>query len=216
VSEFLKGRLAELFDIRPERVAVVGNGVEEAYYKIGAGPPPPPGPPYVLVVGGLTQRKGGTATLRLARALRDQGRGVEVRVAGQSEPDLAAAARDHPNVKQLGYRGVDTGLPELMRGAAALVFLSRYETFGIPAAEAMAAGTPAVVSGYAGLPEVVGAGGLVVDSDQPTDVADLVLRLIEDGPFRAAVIDRGRRRSLDHTWANCAARVCAALTRAGG
>jgi glycosyltransferase involved in cell wall biosynthesis len=136
-------------------------------------------------------------------------------VAGASEPEFVAAAGAHPNVKHLGYRGIDTGLPELLRGAAALLFLSRYETFGIPAAEAMAAGTPAIVSHHAGLPEVVGPDGLVVDGDQPDDVADLVLRLIADAPFRADVVERGRRRSLDHTWANCADRVCAALAPAG-
>ena len=174
VSEFLKGRLVELFDIRPERIAVVGNGVEDAYYRIGAGPPPPPGPRYVLVVGGLTQRKGGDATLRAARALRDRGSDLEIRVVGANEPELAAAAREHPNVHLLGYRGIDSGLPELLHGAVALLFLSRYDTFGIPAAEAMAAGTPAVVSSYAGLPEVVGSAGLVVDSELPEDVAERV------------------------------------------
>jgi glycosyltransferase involved in cell wall biosynthesis len=216
VSEFLKGRLADLFDIRPERIAVVGNGVEDAYYRVGgAGRADPPGAKYLLVVGGLTQRKGGAATLRVARALRDRGSDLEVWVAGASEPDLEAAAREHPNVKHLGYRGVDTGLPELLRDSVALLFLSRYDTFGIPAAEAMAAGTPAVVSGYAGLPEVVGSAGLVVDGDRPDDVADRVIRLAADPAWRGEWVARGRRRSLDHTWANCAARLCRALEVGG-
>jgi glycosyltransferase involved in cell wall biosynthesis len=214
VSEFLKGRLVELFDIRPERIAVVGNGVEDSFYQVGDRPPAPL-PRYLLVVGGLTQRKGAVATLNVARVLQNRGSDLEVRVAGASEPEFIAAAKDHPNVKHLGYCGVTTGLPELMRGAVALLFLSRYETFGIPAAEAMAAGTPAVVSAYAGLPEVVGAGGLIVDSNRPDEVADQVFRLTEDDTFRAALIEQGRASSLAHTWAKCAERVCAALARGG-
>jgi glycosyltransferase involved in cell wall biosynthesis len=215
VSEFLKSRLVELFGIRPERIAVVGNGVEDVYYQVGAKTAPPTGPRYLLVVGGLTQRKGGNVTLQLANILRDRGSDLEIRVVGVSEPELAAAAREHANVKELGYRGIDTGLPELLRGATALLFLSRYDTFGIPAAEAMAAGTPPIVSRYAGLPEVVGQAGLVVDSEKPEAVAEQVLHLAKDESARAELIALGRQRSLDHTWAKCAGRVCQALTQGG-
>jgi glycosyltransferase involved in cell wall biosynthesis len=213
VSEFLKGRLVDLFDIRPERIAIVGNGVEDIYYHIPAGPPPKER--YVLVIGGLTRRKGGEATLQVARELHRRGSDLQVWVAGASEPELAAAAEHCPNVKQLGYRGIDTGLPELLRDSVALLFLSRYDTFGIPAAEAMAAGSPAVVSRYAGLPEVVGSAGLVMDMDRADEVADEVVRLADDPAYRAEWVARGKRRSLDHTWAKCADRLCRALRQGG-
>jgi glycosyltransferase involved in cell wall biosynthesis len=214
VSEFLKCRLVHLFDIRPERIAIVGNGVEAEYFKVATAPPNP-GPRYLLVIGGLTRRKGGDATLAVAKGLRDRGSDIEIWVAGTSEPDLVAAADGHPNVKHLGYRGVNTGLPELLRGAVALLFLSRYETFGIPAVEAMAAGTPAIVSHYAGLPEVVGSAGLIVDSTRSDDVVDRIIQLAANEAERADWIARGKRRSLEHTWARCADRLCAALERGG-
>jgi glycosyltransferase involved in cell wall biosynthesis len=214
VSEFLKDRLVHLFDIRPERIAIVGNGVEAEYFK-AAPAPPPTGPPYLLVIGGLTQRKGGEATLAVAKGLRDRGSDIEIWVAGASEPTLVEAAAAHPNVKHLGYRGVHTGLPDLLRGSLALSFLSRYETFGIPAVEAMAAGTPAIVSHFAGLPEVVGSAGLVVDSTRPGEVVDHVIRLAASPVERADWIARGKVRSLDHTWAKCADRLCTVLKRFG-
>jgi glycosyltransferase involved in cell wall biosynthesis len=217
VSAYLKGRLVDLFGIRPERIAVVGNGVEDIYYRLGGSPAAAtaPSPRYALVVGGLTQFKGGEATLRVAKALRDRGSDLEIWIAGVSESNLAAAATAHPNVKHLGYRGIDTGLPELMRGATALLFVSLCDTFGIPAAEAMAIGTPVVASRNGGLPEVVGSGGLLVDSAQPDEVADHLIRLADDPAARAKLIARGKQRSLDHTWAKCAERLCATLARGG-
>lgn len=213
VSEFLKGRIVELFGLRPERIAVVGNGVEEAYFQAGEGPPPPPGPQYLLVVGGLSLRKGGDKVLQVADALQARGSALEIWVAGESEPGFAVT--EHPRIRYLGYRGVDTGLPALMRGAVGLMFLSRYETFGIPAAEAMAAGTPAVVSNYAGLPEVVGSAGLIVNSERPDEVAEQVIQLADDGALRADLIERGRQRSQFHTWANCVSRLLSALKLGG-
>ena len=213
VSEFLKGRLVELFGIRPERIAVVGNGVEAAYYAAAdAAPGPAPERPYLLVVGGLTRRKGGDRVLRVADLLRDRGAATQVWVAGRSEPEFEAAAAAHPAVRLLGYRGVETGLPELMRDSVAVLFPSRYETFGIPAAEGMAAGAPVIVTGEAALPEVVGDGGIVVPAGDPAAIAEEADRLLGDGGYRASWVARGRVRSAAHTWAACGDRLVAALT----
>jgi glycosyltransferase involved in cell wall biosynthesis len=70
------------------------------------------------------------------------------------------------------------------------------------------------VSNFAGLPEVVGPGGLVVDSADAGAVADLVTRLADDPAFRAGVADRGRAQSRIHSWPNCVTRVLRALEQA--
>ena len=54
-----------------------------------------------------------------------------------------------------------------MSGAAAFVYPSRYEGFGLAPLEAMACGAPVVASNLASLPEVGGAGGLLVDDATP-------------------------------------------------
>lgn len=54
-------------------------------------------------------------------------------------------------------------LPYLLNGAEAFILPSLYEGFGIPVIEAMATGTPVIVSSVASLPEVAGKAGLFVD-----------------------------------------------------
>jgi glycosyltransferase involved in cell wall biosynthesis len=209
VSEFLKGRIVELFRVKPEKIRIVGNGVEHEYFAvaekpIGAGRERDK--PYVLVVGGLTERKGGGQTLEVAKTMREKLPGVEMLVAGGSEPAFTEASKSHPNVVHVGYRGIDT-LPALMRNAQAVLFLSVYETFGIPAAEAMAAGVPIIVSNLGALPEVVGNAGVAVDLKDPGQAVAEIARLMEDHGYRADLVARGKIRARGCTWEACVERV---------
>jgi glycosyltransferase involved in cell wall biosynthesis len=211
VSEFMKRRLVELFGVRPERVEVVGNGVEPAFFAAADTPVPEGGPRYVLVVGGLQTVKGGDRTLAVADELRRRGSDVQVWVIGLSAAVNSGPA--HPQIRRLGFIGPGEGLPDLLRKSVALLFLSRYESFGIPAAEAMAAGTPAIVSQNGALPEVVGQAGLVIDADDPAAVADAITAVADDRSWRADRIARGRERAKELTWDRCLDRLLAALSR---
>jgi glycosyltransferase involved in cell wall biosynthesis len=212
VSEFLKGRIQKLFGTAADRLVVVGNGVEEEFFAAGqmASPSTVGNDRYILIVGGLTQRKGAEYVFPLARELEKRDPKIQIRIAGDSEPRYAEQAKSHRNIVHCGYQDTTT-LPPLMHKAIALVFLSRYETFGIPAAEAMAAGTPAIVSGFAALPEVVGDAGMVVDVARPDLIAEAIERLAGDGEFRQGFISRGRQRAMEFHWSAPAGRLVAAL-----
>lgn len=210
VSEFLGQRLVELFGVDASRLAVVGNGVEEAYFQAAA-QQPKADRPYLLIVGGLTQRKGAQQVLAAARALESRWPELRLRVVGRSEAPYEQAAAARSNIEHLGYVGSDGGLPMLMRGATALLFLSRYETFGIPAVEAMAAGTVPIVSQHAALPPIVGDGGLVVNSADSDAVAEAVLKLRDDTALRQRLAVAARQRAQQFTWQACAQHLRAAL-----
>jgi alpha-1,3-rhamnosyl/mannosyltransferase len=106
----------------------------------------------------------------------------------------------------------DARLAAVCRDAAAFVFPSRYEGFGAPVVEAMAAGLPVIAADATALPEVVGAGGLLVDPDDPAAWAEAI-SLVLDHPEEAALLQAaGRARAATFT----TARSATALVRAYG
>ena len=98
----------------------------------------------------------------------------------------------------------DTELRALYAGAAAFVFPSQYEGFGLPPLEAMASGTPVIVSNSSSIPEVVGDAGLLVDPFDQAAIRDAMLRLIDDKALCATLAARGIDRARGFSWARCA------------
>ena len=211
VSEFTKQRTAELVGVRPERIAVIGNAVEPEYFRAAETPRDTSQPPYLLVIGSLTGMKGGSLALDAARLLAERKTGIQIWVSGKSEDRMLQRAPSERDLRSLGYKSVPE-LARLLHNALALLFPSRYEGFGIPAAEAMAAGTPPIVSPWGALPEVVGDGGIILDKKATAaDIVDIALRLAADESYRSAIARRGLERAKMFTWEKCADRVLARL-----
>lgn len=91
-------------------------------------------------------------------------------------------------------------LPALYSGAAALALPSHYEGFGLTALEAMACGTPPVVSDCSSLPEVVGDAGLLVNPDDAGSIADALRRLLTDSALHDTLRAAGLARARTFTW----------------
>ena len=95
-------------------------------------------------------------------------------------------------------------LRDLYAGAALFAFSSLYEGFGLPPLEAMASGTPVIVSDRASLPEVIGDAGETMDPMDPEQTAQKLRTLLEDPGVRLELAHRGLQRASRFTWASCA------------
>jgi glycosyltransferase involved in cell wall biosynthesis len=218
-SEFTKSRLVQLLDFNPAKIAVVGNGVEDIYFAEPSTDAPAPGTeltasPYLLVVGGLSRKKGADYLLAFAKKLFATAPHIRIMVTGIVDAPYHAEAEKIGNITMLGYVPTPYQV-RLMQNALALLMLSRFEGFGIPAIEAMAVGTVAIVSGFASLPEAVGDAGIVVDAENPDAVLQSVLNLKQNKGYRDQMIARGKHRAAQFHWSAAVAKLIAALKAAG-
>jgi alpha-1,3-rhamnosyl/mannosyltransferase len=122
-------------------------------------------------------------------------------------PELMRFVESSPalvrHVTFTGYVG-DAELVELFGSASALVFPSLWEGFGLPAVEAMSCGVPVLASRRGSLPEVVGDAGLFFEPENPSDIADCVLRFLADPELRRRLGEVGRVRARSFSWERAA------------
>lgn len=111
----------------------------------------------------------------------------------------------------LGYVDDET-LASLYSGAAALVYPSLYEGFGLPILEAMACGCPVICSNAASMPEVAGGAARLVDPRNPEDLAAAIDELMGSTDRRKRLTQEGLRRAAQFSWERTA-RQTAALFR---
>jgi glycosyltransferase involved in cell wall biosynthesis len=216
-SEFVRQELLTTFSIGPARVHTVYLGVSSRFRPRGEietratldalglvhGQ-------YVLAVGTIEPRKNIRHVLdayaQLPDAMRKRHPLVIAGAKGWRAADLESALRalvERGLIRFLGYVA-DDDLPLLYAGAAAFVFASIYEGFGLPPLEAMASGVPVLVAERASLPEVTGDAALKLDPARPDDTAAKLAKVLDDPALHDDLARRGLARSAGFTWDACA------------
>ena len=176
--------------------------------------------PYFLFLGTLHPRKNIVGMLRAYASVKERLRGPRphafavVGKAGWRADEIKAEA-DKSGACTLGYVDFED-MPHLIGAATALVLVSFYEGFGLPALEAMACGTPVIVSNTSSLPEVVGDAGLLVDPHNEREIADALVSVAEDSGLREKLRERGLARAREFSWEKAARQVLRILEDAAG
>lgn len=165
---------------------------------------------YLLCIGTLEPRKNLPLALRaygrLPLATRERYPLVLVGMPGWRQESLSAVLQQMlaaGQVRLLGYQS-DEALAEILAAARLLLFPSLYEGFGLPVLEAMASGTPVVLSRSSALPEVAGPAGLQFDSGDELACSEALQRLVEDQVLWLQQREAGLLRAQEFSWARCA------------
>jgi glycosyltransferase involved in cell wall biosynthesis len=201
-SRFTAGEVVELLRVPADRVVVAYPGIDPRFQPDGERAEL--GGPYVLAVSTLEPRKNLHALLAAFALLRDRRPELRLAIAGLAgweERPLHAAG-----VRLLGFVP-DEELARLYRGAAVFAYPARFEGFGLPVVEAMASGTPAVVSSHPSLDEASGDAALRADPEDAEAFAGALERPLE-APGEL------RERGLNHA-ARFTSRACGEAVLAG-
>ena len=200
------------FRLPPERVAVIYDGVDTDTFRPQKVPKRPNS---LLYVGNSDDRNKGVRYLLEALTLLNGRRDLHLTVVDRDNavlvPALAGELGVADQVTVTGRLSREE-LVRLYNTAQLLVSPSLYEGFGLPAAEAMACGTPVVATTAGAFPEVIetGVSGLLVPPGDATSLADAIEQVLDDSRLRRRLGQAGRQRIVDHfSWRETAVRTLA-------
>jgi len=209
-TRFVRDEVIDAFDADPDRVVAIPHGVRVAPTAAG-GAALAGGPRYVLAVGTVEPRKDLPTLVAAFDALAADDPDVRLVIAGadgwgaEALTAAVAAAGHRDRIVRLG-RVDEVERAALVAEAAVFAYPSLYEGFGLPALEAMAAGTPVVTTRAGALVEVCGDGADLVPVGDAGALAAALGRMLGDGDHRAALVEQGRRVAAGYDWATTAER----------
>lgn len=219
VSAYTRDQLCRILDMNPEFCDVIHHGVEQE--------PPAPSQemrqkarelagegPFFLSVGAVQVRKNPLAAIQAIARLKS----ARLIIAGGGGHG-ADESMEFVRREGLGDRVRFTGyleqplLDALYAEAAALLFPSLEEGFGLPVLEAMVRGLPVIASNTSSIPEVAGDAAILLDSADIGGMSQAAQRLLEDEAWRQSWITRGHARARLFTWDRAAEATLAVYRR---
>ena len=223
VSNFSKADTVRIFHVKPEKVEVIYNAIDERFcvghasdgerefiaerYQVNC--------PFLLYAGRISPHKNVVRIIEAFAALKSElskeGRFEDLKliIIGDEvskHPDLRRACVKggvQNDVRFLGFVPIDV-LRIFYDQAKIFVFPSLYEGFGLPPLEAMASGTPTVVSNRTSLPEVTGGAAALIDPDDVEALARTLESLLEDRARLECMARMGVEHARQFTWRECA------------
>lgn len=208
ISHSTKADLVRLFDIDESKVSVVHLGVDlsfaDKFEIVGVNNERP----YLLYVG---SRQGYKNFDTLLRAVADDSK-------LKNDFDIVAfgggqfSSSEQHLIKELKFRneqvrqvsGADQVLVKLYKQAAAFVYPSLYEGFGLPPLEAMMCNCPVVSSNTSSMPEVIADAGEYFDPNDKSSIGQAITNVVYSPARSMQLVDAGKERARLFAWDKCA------------
>lgn len=223
ISERTKRDLLEFCSIPAERVSVTYLGYDALADLVTSRAPAEfreqvlgADKPYVLYVGSRTGCKNFDGLLRAfsaSAAIRSTYTLVCFGGGGFTIPENELIAKEGLQDRVRQVSGPDSALADCYRHAAAFIYPSLYEGFGIPPLEAMSLDCPVVCSNASSIPEVVGDAAVTFDPTDSDAMSGALERVLGSHALRSDLIERGRRRREMFSWQRCARETLAIYQR---
>jgi glycosyltransferase involved in cell wall biosynthesis len=211
VSEFSKQDIVTRYEVEPDRIDVVHNGVGDIFSPLSTAERTAAmdrftqGRRYLVCVGSLHPRKNTANLLAAFDLLAANVPDVQLLIVGErmfqdARMERVLAAMKHADRVVFAGRLGQADLRLAMGAAVALAYVSYFEGFGIPVAEAMKCGVPVIAAKATSLPEVAGDAAVYCDPFDPADIARAMHSVLDDAALRSWLIDTGLERAQRYTW----------------
>ena len=219
-SEFTKKELLELTNVKPSKVIVTHLGFDAQRYhpnldqdkiKQIAEKYNLRAQHYFLNIGRREEKKNIFKLLKAFCVDELAGHDVDLVLVGPKgfNYEKIETMLPRPNVRELDYVP-EEDLPYLLSGARALLMPSFYEGFGLPPLQAMAVGTPVLISNAGSLPEICGEAAVIVDPYDEKDITRGIIEILGEG--RAQELRyKGYEKIKQFSWEKCAYETFAIL-----
>jgi glycosyltransferase involved in cell wall biosynthesis len=228
VSEFTKNELIQYYNAPPEKIKVIYNGYNKYIFKpiedckkiddvltnydISQ--------PYILCVGRIERKKNTPALIEAFGIIKNRNKNIKHKLVLAGDASFGFDETNYMiNEYGLGNEVIMPGwvkeedMPYFYCGAAAFIFPSNYEGFGIPLLQAMACQVPIAASKAASIPEVVGKAALFFDPYNVHSIADAVERILCDDKLRENLIENGAEKIKSFSWQRCAEETLSFITQ---
>lgn len=205
ISHSTKNDLINFFEIDDSKISVIHHGVDPLSFrskKDNKGQKP-----YLFYVGNRLGYKNFCGLIKAYSSSTRLCKDFDIITFGggvfsQQEKDLFRSLKlNDSQVKHVA--GNDEYLAQLYSNAAAFIYPSKYEGFGLPPLEAMAAGCPVISSNTSSMPEVVNDAGEFFNPNEIDNIQSAILNVVYQPSRQAQLIERGYNNIKNFTWQKC-------------
>lgn len=203
-SNHTKGLLERTYGLSGKKIFAIHNGLQEVFLSQGHCSTQDK-ETYILYVGRLSPTKNIRGLIKAFRLVKDR-LPHKLLLAGAGKEELLKDREFKDIFEDVGekviFRGHVLGgeLLDLFNKASLFVFPSLYEGFGFPPLEAMACGTPVLVSNVSSLPEVCGDAAYYIDPYSVESIAEGIYNVLTDNALRHSLIQKGLEKAKCFSW----------------